>query len=65
VKLVKIEAVDGMSSRVDSFGSKDVLSLVLVRHGSYNLNKSSVLSLNHPILLRGIRRCVDGENPST
>jgi hypothetical protein len=55
VKLVKIEAVDGMASRVDSFGPKDVLSLVLVQHGSCHLNKSSILPLNHPILLRGIR----------
>jgi hypothetical protein len=55
VKLVKIEAIDDMASRVDSFGPKDVLSLVLVQHGSCHLNKSSILPLNHPILLRGIR----------
>jgi hypothetical protein len=55
VKLVKIEAVDGMASRVDSFGPKDVLSLLLIQHGSYHLNKSLVLPVNHPILLRGIR----------
>jgi hypothetical protein len=55
VKLVKIEAVDSMASRVDSFGPKDVLSLVLIQHSSCHLNKSLVLSLNHPILLRGIR----------
>jgi hypothetical protein len=30
VKLVKIEAVDGMASRVDCFSPKDVLSLVIV-----------------------------------
>jgi hypothetical protein len=53
VKLVKIEAVDSMASRVDCFGPKDVLSLVLIQHGSCHLNKSSVLLLNHPILLRG------------
>jgi hypothetical protein len=55
VKYVKVEAVDGMESRVDSFGPKDVLSLVLVQHGSCHLKKSSILPLNHPILLRGIR----------
>ena len=54
MKLVKIEAVDSMASRVDGFGPKDVLSLVLVQHGSCHLNKSSVLPLNYPILLRGI-----------
>jgi hypothetical protein len=49
VKLVKVEAVDGMASRVDSFGPKDVLGLVLVQHGSCHLNKSSILPLNYPI----------------
>jgi hypothetical protein len=49
VKLVKVEAVDSMASRVDSFGPKDVLSLVLVQHGSCHLYKSSVLFINHPI----------------
>jgi hypothetical protein len=55
VKLVKVEAVDGMASRVDSFSPKDVLSLVLIQHGSFHLNKSSILPLNHPISLRGVR----------
>jgi hypothetical protein len=55
VELVKIKAVDGMASRVDSFGPKDVLSLVLVQHGPCHLHKSSILPRNHPILLRGIR----------
>jgi hypothetical protein len=55
VKLVKIEAVDGMSSRVDSFDPKDVLSLVLIQHSSFHLNKGSILPLNHPVLLRGTR----------
>jgi hypothetical protein len=31
------------------------LSLVLIQHGSCHLNKSPVLPLNHPILLRGVR----------
>jgi hypothetical protein len=30
------------------------LSLVLVQHVSCHLNKSPVLPLNHPVLLRGI-----------
>jgi hypothetical protein len=55
MKLVKVEAVDGMASRVDCFGPKDVFSLVLIQHGSCHLNKSSILTLNHSILLRGIR----------
>jgi hypothetical protein len=38
-----------MTNRVDCFGPKDVLSLVLVQHGSCHLNKSSIIPLNHPI----------------
>jgi hypothetical protein len=49
VKLVKIEAVYSMASRVDGFSPKDVLSLVLVQHGSCHLIKNLVLPLNHPI----------------
>jgi hypothetical protein len=44
-----------MTSRVDSFGPKDVLSLVLVQYDFCHLNKSSILPFNHPVLLRGVR----------
>jgi hypothetical protein len=49
VEHVKIKAVDGMASRVDSFGLKDVLSLVFIQHGSCHLNECTILPFNHPI----------------
>jgi hypothetical protein len=51
---VKIEAVDSMTCGVDCFGPIVVRSLVFIKHYTCHVNESMVLSLNHPILLRGI-----------
>jgi hypothetical protein len=48
---VKIETVCGMTCHVNRIGPKSARSLVLIKHGSYHLYKSSILLFGHPILL--------------
>jgi hypothetical protein len=50
-KLVKVQRVDSMASRVDCFRSKTIQSLVLMKHGSCGFNESPILLLHYPILL--------------
>jgi hypothetical protein len=51
---VKIEMVCGMTCRVDHLGRKLVGILVLIKHGSYHLYESSILSFGHLILLMSV-----------
>jgi hypothetical protein len=55
---MKIETVCGMTCRIDRLHLKLVGSLVLIKHGSYHLYESSILSFGHLILLWS----VGGEN---
>jgi hypothetical protein len=51
---VKIEIVCGMTRRVDRIGPKLVISLVLIKYGFCHLYESSIIPLDHPILLRSV-----------
>jgi hypothetical protein len=51
---VKVEPVDGMTCRVDSFDPKVIGGLILIKHCPYRLNERSILSFGHPILLWSI-----------
>jgi hypothetical protein len=44
-----------MTRRVDRFRQKLIRGLVFIKHGSYHLGESTVLSFIHPNLLRSIR----------
>jgi hypothetical protein len=44
VKLVKIQTVDSITSRVDCSRPKTIRSLVLIKHGSCGFNESSIFS---------------------
>jgi hypothetical protein len=50
-KLVKIQSVDSMTSRVDCFRPKTIRSLVVMKHGSCGFNESPILPLHYPIFL--------------
>jgi hypothetical protein len=52
---VKVDAVSCMTCRVDLLHPKPIQSLVFIKHGSYHLDESTVLTFGHPILLRSIR----------
>ena len=54
-KLVKINTVDDMACSVNGFRLEFSWSLVLIKHRSGHLNKSSLLALGDAILLRCIR----------
>jgi hypothetical protein len=54
-KLVKIEAVCGMTRCIDRLCLKPVRSLVLIKHGSCHLYKSPIFPFSDPILLCSVR----------
>ena len=50
-KLVKINTVDDMACSINGFRPEHPWSLVLIKHRSSHLDKSSVLALHDAILL--------------
>src|SRR3954465_7376535 len=53
-ELMKVNLVDDMAGRVDSFGPEPNCGLVFNKHCSSHLNKSMILPFNNTILLRCI-----------
>jgi hypothetical protein len=53
---VKVEPVDGVASGVNRLRPKLVCCLVLIKHGSCHIQKSSILPLHYTILLRCVGR---------
>src|SRR3954470_14750734 len=53
-ELVQINLVDDMTCSIDSFSPEPDRCLVLSKHRSGHLNKSSILPFNYTILLRCI-----------
>jgi hypothetical protein len=49
---VEVETVDGMTPHIDSFGPKDIRSLVFIKHCSCGFHQRPILPLNNVILLR-------------
>jgi hypothetical protein len=49
---LEVEAVDGMTRRIDCFSPKDIQSLVLIKHCSCGFNQCPILPLYNTILLR-------------
>ena len=54
-KLVKINTVDDVACSVNGFRPELPWSLVLIKHRSGHLNKSSILALRDAIVLRCVR----------
>jgi hypothetical protein len=53
---VKISPVDGVAGGVNRLRPKPVRCLVLIKHGSFHVQKSSILPLYYTILLRCVGR---------
>jgi hypothetical protein len=53
---VKVESVDGVAGGVNRLRPKPVQCLVLIKHGSCHIQKSSILPFHYTILLRCVGR---------
>jgi hypothetical protein len=53
---VKVESGYGVSSGVNCFRLKLIRCLVFIKHCPCNIQKSSILSLHNPVLLRCVGR---------
>jgi hypothetical protein len=53
---MKVESVDGVASGVNRLCPKPIWCLVLIKHGSCHIQKSSILPLYYTILLRCVGR---------
>jgi hypothetical protein len=52
---VEVETISCMTRCVDRLCPKPIRGLVFIKHGSYHLDESTVLSFDDPILLKSIR----------
>jgi hypothetical protein len=53
---MKVESVDGVAGGVNRLRPKPIRCLVLIKHGSSHIQKSSILPLHYTILLRCVGR---------
>jgi hypothetical protein len=53
---VKVESVDGVASVVNRLHPKPIRCLVLIKHGPYHIQKSSILPIHNTILMGCIWR---------
>jgi hypothetical protein len=53
---VKIESVDGVASGVNRLCPKPIWCLVLIKHGPYHIETSTILHLHYTILLMCVGR---------
>jgi hypothetical protein len=51
-ELVEVKTISGMTCRINRLHPKLIRGLVFIKHGSCHLYENSVLSFDHPILLR-------------